>query len=373
MVDHSSIAAHCDPCCGVASATSRTAFACCSGENLIPGMTPHPHESESLRKPVRFRLESAVVDRGVSREQERSVVLAAVRRALRAAVGARANGARPDDADLARVVVENTAVLLLMVDAEARIILFNRACEQVLGWPAAEVIGRPFWDVFVPPADVPRAQEGFRRQMSTGRAEVREAEAVDRNGTMHHIRWQNSLLLNNAHVPERLVLAGVDVSEQRRADALLRERAETDSLTGLLNRASLLDALEQYEHLGILFCDLDGFKTVNDRYGHAAGDALLKEVAQRLRHVVRERDLVARIGGDEFVVLCPTQDGVVMDRLAARVCTTASAPIDVAGVMVQVGISVGVALRVRGEPAHAVLAAADAAMYQAKRTGRGLA
>ncbi len=301
------------------------------------------------------------------------MVLAAARRALRAAVASETKRPERDEADLGRMVLENTAVLMLMLDAEGRIIVFNRACEQVLGWAAIDVFGRPFWEVFVQPADAPRAQEGFRRQMSTGRAEVREAEAVTRNGSRHHIRWHNSLLLNTAGVPERLVMAGVDVTEQRRADALLRERAQTDSLTGLLNRASLLDALDQHDKIGILFCDLDGFKTVNDRYGHAAGDAVLKEVGQRLRHVVREHDLVGRIGGDEFVVLCPTDDGVVMDRLAARVQTTASAPINVAGVMVQLGISVGVALRVRGEPPHAVLAAADAAMYQAKAHSRELA
>ena len=273
--------------------------------------------------------------------------------------------------DAARAVLENTAALMLVLDGQGRIVLFNPAAEQVLGWSGPEVVGRPFWDVFVLVADVPYARQGFTRQMQTGRSEIREGDAQARDGGTHRVRWHNSVLRDGRGRPEGMVCVGVDVTEQRRAEARLRELAETDPLTGLLNRTSLLRALdEQDDGLGVIYGDLDGFKPVNDTHGHAAGDRVLVEVADRLRSAVRDDDLLARLGGDEFVVLCPTRNGVTLDRLAARLREVVAAPVALDGVQVRVGLSVGVAVRQPGERPHDVLAAADAAMYVDKAARR---
>ncbi len=271
-----------------------------------------------------------------------------------------------------RAVLENTGVLIVVFDATGRIVLCNPGYERVLGWPAAEVVGRPFWEVHVLPTDVPHAQAALTRQMTTGRAEIREADAMTSDGGLRRINWHNSLLLTPAGKPEFIVYTGIDVTERRQAEAQLRQRAESDHLTGLLNRAALLDALEQ-RHVGVLYVDLDGFKRVNDTHGHAAGDEVLVEVAHRLRAVVRDHDLVARIGGDEFVVLCPTNDTHVLDRVAERIRDTLTRPLRLppTGVQVQVTASVGLAVRLPGEPAQTALAAADAAMYRAKLAARG--
>ena len=152
-----------------------------------------------------------------------------------------------------------------------------------------------------------------------------------------------------------------------------------DPLTGLANRAFLLDRLElalaRAERLesrvGLLFLDLDGFKTVNDTLGHGAGDRLLIEIARRLRSVVRSTDLVARLGGDEFLLLCEdVRDEAALTTLADAVAAATATPWLLDGTRVAVTTSIGVRLAVGGERADVVLRDADVAMYEAKTSGR---
>ncbi|RZS89701.1 diguanylate cyclase (GGDEF)-like protein [Motilibacter rhizosphaerae] len=146
----------------------------------------------------------------------------------------------------------------------------------------------------------------------------------------------------------------------------LEQLATVDGLTGLANGAALARALrEAGPGAAVLFIDLDGFKAVNDEHGHDAGDALLRAVAHRLRRSVRTGDLVARPGGDEFVVLLPEADGPTAEGLAARVVTDLARPVSVGGSTVAVGASVGVAVG-GGD----LVRRADIAMYAAKRAGK---
>lgn len=173
------------------------------------------------------------------------------------------------------------------------------------------------------------------------------------------------------------------VSAQRNED-VSRQRALHDSATGLPNRELFDDRMTQAiamaeRHgwiLAVLFIDLDRFKQINDVHGHAAGDAVLKEVARRLALNARDEDTVCRCGGDEFLVLLinPEGDGTP-ERLARRIIDLVAEPIDAAaGLRLGVSASIGIALF----PAHAthgpeLVAHADAAMYQAKRSGGGAA
>ena len=122
----------------------------------------------------------------------------------------------------------------------------------------------------------------------------------------------------------------------------------------------------------VMFCDLDHFKTVNDTYGHEAGDQLLVAVADRLRSVMRPGDSVGRLGGDEFVVVAEAMaDTSVVRALAERVREALDEPIQVGAHLVRTGVSIGVAVAGASDDARSVLRQADAAMYRAKALGRG--
>jgi len=170
-----------------------------------------------------------------------------------------------------------------------------------------------------------------------------------------------------------------DVTEQRQAQERIHYLARHDLLTGLPNRGVLRDEIERAlaacqrgETLALLCLDLDRFKPVNDSYGHAAGDALLRQVAERLRACVRETDVVARLGGDEFAVV---QRGAAQPlgstRLAQRIIEALSRPFALEGQVVHIGTSVGVALAPDdGDDPEALLRNADLALYRAKSDGR---
>jgi diguanylate cyclase (GGDEF)-like protein len=159
-----------------------------------------------------------------------------------------------------------------------------------------------------------------------------------------------------------------------------RALAMHDGLTGLPNRILLLERLGHAVQRGarsgkvaaVLFADLDDFKTVNDRHGHRTGDELLVQVARRLESVIRPGDTLARISGDEFVVLCEDLDDVEeADEIAVRLVEAMAPPFSPSGAPVRVGVSVGVASSRRGGLSEHLLELADKAMYQAKRGGGG--
>jgi diguanylate cyclase (GGDEF)-like protein len=179
---------------------------------------------------------------------------------------------------------------------------------------------------------------------------------------------------------EQLVTA---VREREELQSALAHRAAHDPLTELPNRAQALTLLTAALHrgrrsgalTGLLFVDLDGFKAVNDGHGHAYGDAVLREVARRLRSGLRPGDEVCRLGGDEFVVLVE-HAGTERDllELAERLIGSVSEPISAAGHQVRVGASVGIAVcQDGGIDADALIAEADTAAYRAKSRGRGRA
>jgi diguanylate cyclase (GGDEF)-like protein len=178
-----------------------------------------------------------------------------------------------------------------------------------------------------------------------------------------------------------LISTHEDVTEQRRAEARIAHLAHHDVLTDLPNRALMRERLEQAlaatqkggRSLAVLLLDLDRFKEVNDTLGHPIGDALLKAVAERLRHCVREEDTVARLGGDEFAIIQRTSDPATDSvGLARRIQEAIAAPFDLDGHHVLVGTSIGIAVAPGdGEAPDDLLKNADLALYRAKNEGRG--
>lgn len=171
-----------------------------------------------------------------------------------------------------------------------------------------------------------------------------------------------------------------DITERRTAEAQVRHLAHHDPLTGLANRLVLeqratrllAEAATDRDRVGLLFCDLDYFKAVNDNLGHAAGDELLQEVARRLRSVVRQSDTVARIGGDEFVVLLAGAGRADACAIADELLAVLNQPFELCGESLRPGGSVGIGLYPdHGSDFATLLRAADKALYAAKEQGRG--
>jgi diguanylate cyclase (GGDEF)-like protein/PAS domain S-box-containing protein len=199
----------------------------------------------------------------------------------------------------------------------------------------------------------------------------------DRNG--RRIRANVRTLTDDSGAVTGAIVCLADVTEDVRLREELRHRATYDPLTGGYNRAATLAALEEPGGdigTAVIFCDLDGFKQVNDRYGHAAGDRLLTHVAARLRLAVGASGVVGRIGGDEFLIICrdvagPARAREIGDDLRADLEKT---PVEFAGHVLTPQVSVGVAWSRPGDLSpDELVARADAAMYEAKkvRTGTG--
>jgi diguanylate cyclase (GGDEF)-like protein len=183
------------------------------------------------------------------------------------------------------------------------------------------------------------------------------------------------------HQGRRAILSiNRDVTERKRMEETIREMALRDPLTGLPNRKLLYDRLEvaiaaarrNRRLLALMYLDLDGFKEVNDRLGHAAGDELLIGFSRRLGSALRDSDTVGRMGGDEFTILIPeVPSGKVADDLARKLLSELRKPISVAGEVVTVTASLGFTLfPAGGETPDELLRSADAAMYRAKGAGK---
>ena len=282
--------------------------------------------------------------------------------------------------NLAASVFRNTMDGVMVTDADSRILSVNPAFTRITGYSATEALGQK-------PSLLSSDHHGavFYTDLwqQLGRDGRWEGEVWNRrkNGE-EFLEWLTIGMVPGADgKPERYVGVFNDITELRQKDEHIRHQAFHDALTGLPNRALLLERLRQRtsfahrgeDRFGVMFIDLDRFKAVNDSLGHDIGDGLLREVAGRLLQCVRSTDTVARMGGDEFVVLLDS--GGTLDDFAAlakTIIAKLSEPACVAGHTLQVGASVGIACCPDdGRDAVALMKHADAAMYAAKSDNGG--
>ncbi|HEY1738363.1 MAG TPA: PAS domain S-box protein, partial [Acidimicrobiia bacterium] len=272
-----------------------------------------------------------------------------------------------------RATFERAPMIISMVDASGCIIDINPTGCRLLGRSRDELIGTPAEET-VHPDDRALAIDATLRQL--GGEQLRaEFRIVRADGT----EWWalSSAVQVDSDDPYFLTLQ-VDITAQKRLEEELRVRATHDPLTGVRNRAAVVDHLELLlarrvaEPVTVMFVDLDGFKAVNDALGHSAGDAVLTGVAQRIENCLRPEDVVARIGGDEFVVVCATLDSAATaQRLGARVREAIAAPVTFGSTSVHVDASIGIARSTADDDTAGLLMRADAAAYRAKSNGRG--
>jgi diguanylate cyclase (GGDEF)-like protein/PAS domain S-box-containing protein len=279
-----------------------------------------------------------------------------------------------------RLVFETSPIGMALLDADRCIVAVNASVTAMVGYAPEQVLGRRV-EEFMHPEDLEdvhaRRAEAERQQLVTWGSERRYRA---RDGRLLVLRVSVARL--HSADDQSLLLAQIeDVTEQRMAAQRLAESALHDGLTGLPNRALFLDRVTQAlaradrsgQPFAIMFCDLDGFKLVNDALGHAAGDDVLQRVAKRMQQAVRSSDTVARLGGDEFVILCEDSDALLTKELARRVSTALREPFPVAADEVLVTASIGLSLYRPGVDVATVdslLHDADTAMYRAKTTGK---
>jgi cyclic di-GMP phosphodiesterase Gmr len=256
--------------------------------------------------------------------------------------------------------------MMLIVDGEQQVVAINAATAGAIGIAEPDsLVGRDA-TTLVAVRDAP----GFRRALreaARGVASTQEHTlAAPTEGTPRSVAWS---IARVSETPCLVACVGVDVTAARDEVEDLRARAVTDELTGLPNRAGLLEHLKSMVGSGatVVFCDLNGFKAVNDTLGHAAGDAVLVQTARRLKRTVRGEDFVARLGGDEFVIVVPPDADASFEGLARRLLRAIEQPMVLpGGVAATVGMSIGEAILGPGQDAATVLTAADAAMYKMK-------
>jgi diguanylate cyclase (GGDEF)-like protein/PAS domain S-box-containing protein len=285
-----------------------------------------------------------------------------------------------------RALLDATSEIITVLEADGRWRWSSGALGRVLGYDA-ERDPEPEGGVFaiVHRDDLALASQSFA-ELAAGSSRGDDKpltvrlRAADGEWRWFEIRGRN--LVDDPDV-NGIVLLSRDVTELRSAQEQLSHQATHDSLTKLPNRVLFQELGEQAlaradrdgTLIAVLFLDLDRFKRVNDTHGHPIGDALLVEVAHRLRVCVRRGDVVARFGGDEFVILCEHPAGQPeMLHLANRLIAAVSAPAELGTVNTEIGVSVGVAIGAGGRiTVDTLLRDADAALYQAKEQGRGRA
>jgi diguanylate cyclase (GGDEF)-like protein/PAS domain S-box-containing protein len=276
-----------------------------------------------------------------------------------------------------RLVSDNIPTMLCEVDLDGRLLFVNRRYNEFYGLSEGEALGRRIIDI---------AGEGGQRAFEAHLTELKAGHSIVYSRPTQ-VAERNVYL--EVHLVPRVDEGGVtrtiyaminDVTARKQLEDLLKQQALSDALTGLPNRRLLRDRCEhaiavarrQDRGVALLYMDLDEFKPVNDTLGHEAGDRLLQQVAERLAACVRESDTVARVGGDEFVVLLVDCELLTdAGKVAGAILDSLALPFILGDGTANVSCSIGIAIfPADGASAEDLINAADAAMYQAKRSGK---
>lgn len=276
-------------------------------------------------------------------------------------------------------VFDHARDAILVVDREHRVLAANRAYTELTGYASDEVVG-----VELPSLRLGMQERAFydrlRDHLDGHQHWEGELWGMRRDGTTIPIRAALSPITDDSGAVTSYMVMLTDISERRRAVEQARHQAEHDPLTGLPNRILFMDRLEQAlatvarkgRQFALMFIDLDHFKAVNDTHGHEVGDAVLLEVAHRLRRCVRRVDTVSRLGGDEFVVLLADIGGVDQAaHVADTIMQSVARPVQATVGALTLSVSIGIAICPSdGDDPKTLLRHADVAMYHAKEAGR---
>jgi diguanylate cyclase (GGDEF)-like protein/PAS domain S-box-containing protein len=281
-------------------------------------------------------------------------------------------------------VLEAMGLPVIATDLEGKVLYWNRAAEEIYGWSSGEALGRRARNLTVPKESLDKAEE-VSSELRAGRTWSGEVLLKRKDGSIVPVFVTVTPLFDDRGDLAGMIGVSSDISERKALEAELERRASHDPLTGLPNRHAFVERLGQAlqrtrrgqnsrNKVGVLFMDLDGFKTINDSLGHEAGDRLLVAVAERLRNRLRNEDVLARFGGDEFAVLLEDTAGTSEAiRVAQRIAEDLREPFTVDDFQVSVNTSIGISLGTAqaNDNPEGMLREADSAMYRAKEQGPG--
>ena len=279
---------------------------------------------------------------------------------------------------LAFEVINHTSEGVMVSDAQLRILSINPALERMIGLRNAQIIGRPS-GAFVRALD-DASFAAVNDALVSGRPWQGEVRLKKKTGRSLHSWAAIAVVRDNENRIKHHISVFSDMTERKEAQERIEFLAHHDPLTGLPNRLLLRDrvaqalaqALRMQNRVALMFLDLDRFKTINDSLGHPVGDALLKEVVERLRTCVRDTDTICRQGGDEFIILLnDVRDSEAVSRIAEKIHLRMTEPVLVGKHQLSTSFSIGIALGPDdASDFDTLLQKADTAMYHAKEAGR---
>jgi diguanylate cyclase (GGDEF)-like protein/PAS domain S-box-containing protein len=336
-------------------------------------------EAESSLAELRRTLEERVKDRTQELRSANEMLASVINQQLQTE-----QALRKRDTELS-AILENANDAYVCINQAGVVSAWNQHAEITFGWSKDEAVGRLLEELIIPPVMQERHRKGMQHYLQTRTSDVighrLELAAMKRDGSIIPVEVRIQALQFDDEIVFSAFLH--DISARKQMEALREQEARIDALTGLPNRRAFFETLPKAivrsqrsdQALALLFIDLDGFKAVNDVQGHHAGDLLLGEIGQRLSGLLRETDTVARLAGDEFVVILENLDteDPKAQEVAQKILSRIAQPISLDQERVQVSASIGIALHRPCDEIdiESLLNRADKAMYDAKHAGKG--
>ena len=283
---------------------------------------------------------------------------------------------------LLEAIFHTASDAILVVDEAHNIQMANRSAEKIFGYMLDELMGMSVQEL-LPERFRVRHEKQLGEYRKQGHAQImgegRQVYGLNKKGLEVPLEIGLSKIDMDGQVYTTALVR--DISKRKQLEAELTFLATHDQLTNLYNRHYIDEHLKQHVHrakrydqsFSLLYMDLNQFKPINDKYGHTAGDDIIRQVAERIKEMVRESDVVARIGGDEFlVVLEQTEQDTDVEAIVSRIITSLTEPYNLpSAITASIGVSVGIAIFPKhGHDAAELLKSADNAMYAAKQSGQ---
>ncbi len=279
-----------------------------------------------------------------------------------------------------RAIAEASPLAFIVwIPEDFGIIDWNKSAERIFGWKKEEVVGKNLFE-FLIPKDGRKEIESVRKRVKAGEiSNYSSTWSLTKQGKLIRCEWYNIALKEK---DGGLVVLSIvrDITDYKEVEKKLIYMATHDTLTGLLNRASFFNRLNielSYtsrigKRLTVMILDIDWFKKVNDLLGHNIGDKLLQAVARRIKKVLRKTDIIARMGGDEFMILLPDIERKEdAEEVAKKILESVREIFIIDNYKLSTTVSIGIAFYPEhGEDEERLMLSADKAMYEAKRSGR---